>query len=310
MKRPLGCLTSGGVAAALLTLAVVGTLLLLQGGGLFSPGALNAQATGQVLGGVVSHAETGGRCSTCHPAPWSREIMADRCLACHPNVAAQMRDMATLHGMLTGEGQTACRDCHPEHRGSQARLTEVDTDAFPHDLVAYSLEGHRETSDGRPFACEDCHGADVLQFEPAVCTDCHRDMDAAYVEEHLADFGDDCLACHDGLDTYGAGFDHDALSFALTGGHEAAACRACHEGARSPTELQAAPTGCFACHAADDAHEGRFGQDCGACHTADNWPEATFDHELTGFPLIGYRMPPRFILKKELSGSVWRVADS
>jgi hypothetical protein len=40
------------------------------------------------------------------------------------------------------------------------------------------------------------------------------------------------------------------------------------------------------CHASDDAHDGRFGTDCGACHSP-GWQQATFDHDVTEFPLIG-----------------------
>lgn len=287
MKRRLGCLTPGGIVTALLTLAVVGALLVLQGGRLFSPGALNARASGRVLGGVSSHAETGGGCSACHAAPWSGETMADRCLVCHPEVAAEMRDMATIHGMMTGEGSAACRDCHPEHRGSEGELTEVDVTAFPHEATGYLLEGHQEAANGSAFTCDHCHGDDLLRFEPAVCSDCHRDLDAVYVEQHLDDFGSDCLACHDGLDTYGDDFDHDALAFVLEGGHRAVPCRGCHESAGSAADLQAAPSACYACHAGDDAHEGQFGDDCAACHTAEDWQEATFDHALTDFALTG-----------------------
>jgi hypothetical protein len=287
VKKRLGCLTPGGIAAALLTLAVAGTLLLLRGGTIFSPGALNAQAGGQVLGGVASHAETGGRCAACHPEPWSGETMADRCLACHEAVADEMRDMASLHGKLTGEGEAACRDCHPEHRGSLAALTEVDAAAFPHETTGYSLEAHQETAGGDAFACGDCHGEDLLRFEPSVCTGCHRELDAAYVEDHVADFGHGCLACHDGSDSYGSDFDHDALAFALEGQHESAACRACHQGARSTADLRATPGICYGCHAAEDAHGGEFGPDCATCHTAENWQDATFDHARTDFALTG-----------------------
>jgi hypothetical protein len=189
--------------------------------------------------------------------------------------------------MLTGGGSSACRDCHPDHRGSQAALTKVDVTAFPHEMTGYSLQGHQSMGDGSAFACADCHGTDLLQFAVAACADCHHELDAPYVEQHLADFGPGCLACHDGLDAYGDAFDHDALAFALQGRHETTKCSACHAGARSPTELRAAPAACYDCHAADDAHEGRFGQECAACHTAEDWQEATFDHDLTDFPLTG-----------------------
>ncbi|MFQ5577909.1 MAG: hypothetical protein ACE5G8_13075, partial [Anaerolineae bacterium] len=37
----------------------------------------------------------------------------------------------------------------------------------------------------------------------------------------------------------------------------------------------------------DDPHGGQFGPDCAACHTPDDWEAATFDHNLSAFPLTG-----------------------
>jgi hypothetical protein len=288
MNKPLGCLSRSGLAAAMLVLVSLAGVGLVWGGLLFSPGALSAQGGGDPLGGVRSHAETGGRCSACHVPFWSNETMSDRCVLCHANVAAQLRDPTSLHGALMRSGEMEfCRDCHPEHRGSNAPLTALDPSTFPHQATGYSLQGHQQTAGGSPFACADCHGEDLTHSDPARCAGCHRDLDAAYMQAHETAFGPDCLACHDGLDSYGASFDHAQTAFPLAGRHAPLVCTDCHGGARTIAELRDAPQDCFTCHGADDAHAGQFGRDCAACHTADDWGQATFDHSQTAFPLSG-----------------------
>ncbi|HSQ39385.1 MAG TPA: hypothetical protein VLM78_04430, partial [Anaerolineales bacterium] len=105
----LGCFTSTGIIAALITALVIAGVAFSQGGVLYSPGALNAQS-GEMLGGVTSHSETGGECKTCHVAPWETSTMADRCAACHTDIAVQMFDVAKLNGMITQKSPTlVCR---------------------------------------------------------------------------------------------------------------------------------------------------------------------------------------------------------
>ena len=82
----LGCLSGTGIVTLLLTLLIITGVGLARGGVLFSSGDLNAARTGSLLGGVASHADTGGRCAACHTAFWERETMSDRCLACHSNL--------------------------------------------------------------------------------------------------------------------------------------------------------------------------------------------------------------------------------
>lgn len=293
----LGCLSGTGLLAALGTLLIVAAFGFLRGGVLFSPGPLSVQAAGQPLGGVNSHAELARNCAACHPAFWATDTMTDRCLDCHADV---LSDSASLHSiMLTGEDPT-CRRCHPEHRGAHAQLTLIDTASFPHDATGYALAGHQETASGAtagiPFACSDCHGEDLASFNPTACQDCHDQTGDSFRSAHdpqtglpvstnAADPG--CLGCHDGWDRYGAEFDHNRLDFGLQGGHAEAACAGCHTGAQTPAELQAAPQECYDCHLEDDAHAGRFGQQCGACHTPEDWEQAEFDHTQTGFSLEG-----------------------
>lgn len=288
MNKPLGCLSRSGLLAALLALVLLAGAGLIWGGLLFNPGPLNAQGSGQTLSGVRSHAETGGRCSACHPAFWSKETMADRCVLCHTDIATQLRDPTSLHGVVMSSSENQpCYNCHPEHRGSDAQLTTLDPDAFPHQATGYSLEGHQLAADDSPFACTDCHAENLASLDPIRCADCHRDLDAAYMQAHDRAFGPDCLACHDGLDTYGAPFDHGQSAFPLLGRHALLACADCHQRAQAIADLKGTPQDCFACHQADDAHDGQFGRDCAACHTTDGWEQATFDHNQTAFPLGG-----------------------
>jgi len=287
-SRRLGCLTATGLLAVALTLLLVLGVFVLRGGRMWSPGPLHAQASGVELGGVLSHAETGGDCAACHTAPWNVTTMAERCLDCHIAVADDLADPATLHGALQSEGADMdCRQCHSEHRGAAANLTSADMDSFPHDRVGYSLAGHSLRADGSPFTCSDCHTESLARFAVVTCEDCHRTLDAAYMQAHVADFGTACLDCHDGIDSYSqANFDHSQV-FPLTGRHLETTCAGCHANARTSADLQATPTNCVACHVEDDAHDGQFGQDCAACHNTDDWQDATFDHSQTAFPLTG-----------------------
>jgi hypothetical protein len=171
-----------------------------------------------------------------------------------------------------------CRQCHTEHRGPAANLTFVAMDTFPHDAVGYSLAAHALRADGSPFDCQDCHTESLARFDVLTCDDCHRQDDPAFMQMHVADFGTDCLACHDGLDSYARDtFDHSRLAFPLTGRHVEVSCGGCHAGARAAADLQATPADCVACHDDPAFHAGAFGVTCTDCHTAAAWQPARFD---------------------------------
>ena len=99
----LGCLSSTGIIAAVITALVIAGYAYAQGGLMYNPGPLNAQADGDVFGGVTSHAETGGNCKACHTAPWESAKMEDRCADCHGEIAIQMKDVASMHGSMLNE---------------------------------------------------------------------------------------------------------------------------------------------------------------------------------------------------------------
>jgi hypothetical protein len=286
-KKPFGFLTLPGLLAALLTVVVVAVVGLLRGGVLFSPGTLNAQS-GALLGNVTSHAKLAGRCTACHAYFWQASTMADRCVLCHTDVADQLKDPSTLHGdQLKKKPGMTCRLCHPDHRGPNAPLTDMSKVDISHDAFGYALTAHQHQTDGSPFACNTCHVKGFTTFDQTVCSACHQQIKADFMSSHLQAYGENCLACHDGIDTHGHNFDHSKVGFQLTGKHSALDCAACHSGARSISDLKATPQDCYACHTKDDAHKGQLGTGCGTCHTTNGWLPATFDHSKSKFPLTG-----------------------
>lgn len=282
----LGCLTSTGIIATLITLIAIVVFAFVSGSQMFSAGALNAEM-GQTYGGVNSHAQI-TECSACHAAPFSADSMANRCASCHTDIAAQMMDVAKLHGAITQNSPTiSCRACHPEHRGATASLTDMGSATFPHEALGFSLNGHQLTAKNEAFTCKDCHNEDVTTFAPDTCDSCHRQMDVAFTQSHVLAYGTDCLACHDGVDRFGSDFEHSDFAFQLKGKHADVTCTKCHLDARSVADLQATPQDCFSCHQKDDEHAGKFGQDCAVCHSSDGWTPANFNHDLADFKLEG-----------------------
>lgn len=286
-RKQLGCLTTGGLIALIVALVVVGTSYAFTRNKMFSPGDLNAQI-GQPLGGVSSHAELIEECAACHPAPWDGTDMADLCIDCHQDVIEQLANRGTLHGAAMGEmGSQNCRACHTEHNGAQASLTQFLRGDFPHHLVGFALNAHERIDWEREVVCADCHQDNFTEFDRGICADCHQQVHPSFMQEHTALFGLACLDCHDGLDTYGADFDHNQQAFKLEGKHAALGCEQCHQGAVNISMLKNTPQACESCHLEDDAHEGNLGTQCAVCHIPVGWTPAEFDHSKTGFLLVG-----------------------
>jgi len=283
----LGCLSGTGIIAAIITSLVIAGYVYAKGGLMYNPGPLNAQS-GDMLGGVTSHAEIGGDCKACHTAPWESARMEDRCVDCHGGIAVQMQDVATMHGsMLTDQPDLRCRFCHPEHRGADAKLTELGNLSFPHEVVKFSLSGHQFKVTRETFACSDCHGDDISKFDLQTCDTCHRQMDLGFITAHTLSYGSACLDCHDGVDSLVSNFDHNKFQFKIAGKHDGLDCAKCHADARNIADFKTEMQDCYSCHRNDDQHDGRFGLDCSICHSVNGWQPAKFDHNLSAFKLEG-----------------------
>ncbi|MFM8272366.1 MAG: hypothetical protein ACKODX_08520 [Gemmata sp.] len=277
-----------GRLAVLATVLAVAVGLIMTGGGMFSPGQLSAQQKGAPLGGARSHADIGNNCSACHASPWSRETMADRCMACHTDVRGQIAARGPLHGRFANA--TVCRACHTEHKGGTATLTDLAH--FDHNCAAFQLTGRHASVE-----CQRCHTGSHYKGTATTCAGCHAEP-----KVHLGQFGTDCQKCH-GTDTWrtaaalggsgpGGAFDHSKTAFPLTGHHSQTDCKKCHVS----NTFKGTPTSCVACHPEPKTHLGKFGTDCQKCHTTSDWRlvgfntgggNAVFDHSKTAFPLTG-----------------------
>jgi hypothetical protein len=283
MNRPLGCLTGTGLIAGAVTVALVILAALISGNSIFSPGELNAETGDEIINGVTSHADLSRDCRACHPALMSDSLMGDRCLDCHTETIEELDDPASFHFGFANPAN--CRQCHTDHNGPRASLTRNEFTGFPHDRSGFWLDAHPLISQGGSYMCGECHTGSWREFEIEACRACHLSYDQEFLVEHINTFGPACLNCHDGLDTYGASFDHSQTRFALAGWHELADCGACHAGAFNLEDLQQTPTFCYDCHQDGDIHQLRLGNDCGQCHTSAGWEGAALDHAITGFPL-------------------------
>lgn len=278
--RRLGWLSSS-TAVAILAVGGVVAVLFAFGGRMFNPGPLNADShDDRELGGVTSHAELSGNCSACHAPPWSRETMASRCLDCHEDIRRQIDSDRSLHGKMSNG--TNCRECHTEHKGAHASITDMAK--FDHDYAAFALTGKHEAVD-----CKSCHTNNVRKGTPQDCASCHIEPDV-----HKGRLGTACASCHTTATWQNSkialkNFDHNLTAFKLTGKHTAVDCKSCHVN----EVFKGTPQTCVGCHAEPTVHKGRFGAGCAKCHSTDTWKVAPaqlagqFDHNLTAFKLTG-----------------------
>lgn len=175
-------------------------------------------------------------CHTCHTAPIKEQKLGKDCVSCHR--------AEEPHGGTLGKN---CEQCHV-----QTKWNEVN---FDHDLTAFPLLGLHAA-----VTCGQCHTTQRFKEAPKDCIGCHAKDDA-----HNGGLGKDCAACHSPNGWKLWDFDHAARTrFPLTGAHAKVGCPECHI---KPQNVMKPSMVCGTCHAGDDVHAGRFGQQCQECHT-------------------------------------------
>lgn len=207
---------------------------------------------------------TGGHggltCAQCHTGSRVDAQTSSECVACHREDDS--------HEGING---TMCQDCH-----KTTRWLDV---TFDHDRdTEFAL--HAAHAD---VECAGCHVEPVAVAVPkTLCFDCHADEDP-----HAGQLGESCSACHSDTQTAwpeGVRFDHDLTRFPLLGKHDALVCDDCH----ATHAFHDAQEQCIDCHAEDDVHEQRLGEECAMCHNPTAWRAWTFDHDAqTDFALTG-----------------------
>ncbi len=197
-------------------------------------------------------------CDSCHTGHLYDDDLGEQCIDCHRE--------DDVHRGRNGE---KCADCHSEKGWVNVDFDhERDTD-FPR-------RGRHED-----LQCVACHrGQESAGDLSTSCVSCHRADDV-----HRGAQGEDCASCHSD-EGWGeqVRFDHDITRFPLIGQHAVAPCEACHLSA-SYSDVDSR---CEDCHADDDIHEARLGEDCARCHNPNDWLLWHFDHDRdTDFELLG-----------------------
>ncbi len=220
---------------------------------------------------IRGHAKVEGDCKSCH-VRFDRAAQDGLCIGCHKETGRDLREKAGFHGRNKPQ---ACRTCHTDHRGADAKIAEFDRKTFDHRLTDYVLRGKHEGVE-----CGKCHTTGhKYRDAPSDCLACHRKDDV-----HKASLGPKCADCHVEQSWKEARFDHSSSRFALTGKHLDTKCGACHKSAN----YKEAPMTCIGCHRKDDKHKARYGEKCESCHGTSNWTAITFKHDAdTRFVLRG-----------------------
>jgi hypothetical protein len=210
------------------------------------------------------------------------------CTSCHTN-------------LVFSKAPTKCAECHADLHRRQfgpdcenchtVRGWNVAISAIRDHNNRFPLIGAHAVA-----VCDECHrgaASGVYTGLSTECVSCHlKDYQTAAPLNHVtAKLPLTCETCH-GMNVWtGAKFDHAQFtSFPLTGAHAALECAQCHVNGN----FAATPTQCVGCHLADYTHTtnpnhvtGNFATTCNTCHNTTNWQNATFDHNLSSFPLTG-----------------------
>jgi hypothetical protein len=213
---------------------------------------------------IEGHAEYEEECSNCHGDDASIS-QTSLCLDCHEDVASDIQQTRGFHGPVTNAGNRECKDCHSDHIGRQGDIVNLDKDSFDHSQTDFELKDKHVG-----IVCASCHLAEKKYRQaPNRCFTCHETED-----RHQGAFGKECQDCHSPAGWSDTDFDHGKTKFSLLGRHQEIQCNACH-----PDEKYSdTPSACFSCHAINDVHNNRNGEQCEKCHSATGWEKLSFDH--------------------------------
>ncbi|MHB8838819.1 MAG: hypothetical protein ACYC7F_07700 [Gemmatimonadaceae bacterium] len=277
-------------------------VLLLTGGS-----SLDAQISPGTLTRPHAALEGSTNCVQCHGL--RKEPMAQRCLACHKEIAWLVARGRGLHAPAHTPPSATCASCHPDHAGADFALIDWGPGGsadFDHARAGWRLDGKHAQA-----KCASCHRTEFRSSVAATlsprkhgagwtgletsCAGCHVKDDV-----HRKSLSASCERCHDASDWRKTPyFDHAKARYPLTGKHADVACDKCH--AAPQLKLTPAASGrvigrfrplpfaeCSACHA--DPHKGRLKGGCSECHSTRGFHEirrSGFDHALTRYPLLG-----------------------
>jgi hypothetical protein len=255
---PANCLQRVILACQLLALA----FFLLIPPGLLAQNIESVMSPGKLIQG---HARVDDDCKQCH-VKFDRKAQDGLCMDCHKEIGADVRGKNGFHGKSNTQ---ACRTCHTDHKGRDARIADFDKQKFDHALTDFTLRGKHPQVE-----CGQCHASGKkFRDAPRECMACHKKDDV-----HKGSLGPQCADCHTESNWKQARFDHDKSRFPLTGRHIDVKCVDCHKN----SNFKETPRTCIGCHKKDDdlkGHKGQFGEKCESCHAVKSWKESSFNHD-------------------------------
>lgn len=148
-----------------------------------------------------AHAFLDHNCSACHTPGKGAEAI--NCIVCHANDDSILQRQPTAFHSDIGN----CRDCHSEHRGRHAEMTDMDHDVLAvigrKNLAETATDGsesaallawlkHAGTDGSKAPASDFVHPQLTANERTLNCASCHQNDD-----QHFGLFGTDCSSCHE-----------------------------------------------------------------------------------------------------------------
>jgi NMD protein affecting ribosome stability and mRNA decay len=229
-------------------------------------------------------------CDACHKngANSQFQTMSTACFSCHQSDFTSTNNPSHVKAQFS----TNCETCH-----STDNWLSVNVTGFDHSTTGFVLSGGHAVP---PRQCSDCHVNNNYTLGALPCIGCHQaDFNSASTPVPHSGFPTTCEQCHDTVQWTDGKFDHSTTGFTLTGMHTVPPrqCSDCHVN----NNYTLSGAACVTCHLKDfqgttnpNHVTSNFPQTCEQCHTTSNWTGATFNHNLTNFPLTGmHTVPPR-----------------
>ncbi|HVO73000.1 MAG TPA: hypothetical protein VMT35_03190 [Ignavibacteriaceae bacterium] len=217
------------------------------------------------------------------------------CIKCHPKEIIDGNEFRKFKGLFFSDCTPCHKDVHAGKFGNECKschetvsFRKIQAQTFDHDKTEFPLVGRHKI-----LECSDCHKSVQvvgIKLKHGKCTDCHEDY-------HQGEFiikgkVKDCSACHDE-----SGFkpslltieDHNQTKFKLTGAHLAVSCKSCHF-IDDNWHFKISDTECSGCH--ENVHGAEIklkslAKGCLTCHFTESWKKIEYDHNITGFKLLG-----------------------
>lgn len=202
-------------------------------------------------------------------------IKHNSCINCHKDV----------HNQKFGSN---CAECHNVNSFRDIAIKGK----FDHNKTNYPLLGAHKIVD-----CNKCHKGKLTDpVNHQNCYDCHDDYHkGAFKKNNIVV---NCKECHNMNSFTASNYSiekHQTTDFPLKGAHMATPCFICHQ-KDDKWVFKELGENCSDCH--EDIHENYISKkyypesQCENCHNEMQWNSIEFDHNKTGFELLGAHQKP------------------